>query len=143
MLIEKYQFFVKKGRFYRHAHDFGQLAEKRSLTRTRGGLLCHFFRSYTVSRTVRIEGVILFVSCKIKAVKFYLTYINVFSAVAEYVKFYLMFCHLQKFDERFGRVWYCIVGEQFGSCVEHRPDEYIEICLPETCLLYTSPSPRD
>lgn len=41
----------------------------------------------------------------------------------------------KKFDERFGRIWYCIVGEQFGSCVEHRPDEYIEICLPETSVL--------
>lgn len=39
------------------------------------------------------------------------------------------------FEERFGRVWFCIVGEQFGSCVEHRAEEYIEVCLPETSVL--------
>lgn len=40
-----------------------------------------------------------------------------------------------QFDSRYGRVWFVVCGESFGSCVEHQPEEYIEVCLPNTSVL--------
>lgn len=44
-------------------------------------------------------------------------------------------CVKSKFEEAYGKVWHCIVGESYGSALEHRPDEYIEVALPNKTLL--------
>lgn len=41
----------------------------------------------------------------------------------------------QCFEQQYGPTWHCAVGSCFGSAVEHRTDEYIEISMPQYSVL--------
>eukprot|EP01054_Gregarina_sp_Poly1_P011159 Gregarina_sp_Poly_1__11158@NODE_908_length_5757_cov_78_501406_g647_i0_p6_GENE_NODE_908_length_5757_cov_78_501406_g647_i0NODE_908_length_5757_cov_78_501406_g647_i0_p6_ORF_typecomplete_len112_score10_78Dynein_light/PF01221_18/3_3e26_NODE_908_length_5757_cov_78_501406_g647_i0196531 len=51
--------------------------------------------------------------------------------VAEYIK--------QKFDERFGPKWHCVVGRHFASHVSYEPNHYVYLKVGrEVVLLFKS-----
>ena len=78
------------------------------------------------------------IDCATQALEKY----NIEKDIAAFIK--------KEFDKKYNPTWHCIVGRNFGSYVTHETKHFIyfylgqvAILLFKSCLLYTSPSPRD